>query len=51
MKANDDDDDLETADMIIFRPLFVYRRKTAQKYRIQTANNNNNRRYDRPYYY
>ncbi|XP_072384011.1 uncharacterized protein [Diabrotica undecimpunctata] len=45
VQAADDDDgeDMETADMIIFRPLFVYRKRTAQKYRV-------NRRNDRPQY-
>ncbi|XP_050507719.1 uncharacterized protein LOC126885275 [Diabrotica virgifera virgifera] len=44
--GDDDGEDMETADMIIFRPLFVYRKRTAQKYRVNTAN----RRNDRPQY-
>lgn len=35
---------METANNIVFRPLFTYRKQTAQKKRIVTYNNNNVRR-------
>ncbi|CAH1165734.1 unnamed protein product [Phyllotreta striolata] len=55
-QLSSDLDDLDTADMIIFRPLFVYRKRTAEKYKLRNAIDSNRRiftrrrRIYRPYY-
>lgn len=43
-----DGEDMQTDNMLVFRPLFVYRRKTAQKYYVN--NGNTNRRTGMIYY-